>query len=200
MITSANGSRRILSLALGSLALALIGVGVVAAIGQTPPANPNATIIAEFQKRVDAYAALHKKLESTLPALSKESTPQQIDGHQRNLAGLIAKERVTAKQGDVFTLEMQSMVRELVKQVFAKGDAKLLRASIMDENPGPVKLTINGRYPDTVPMASMPTDVLKGLPPLPESLEFRFVGETLVLFDAHAHTIVDYVPNALPKA
>ena len=200
MITPANGSRRILSLALGSLALALIGVGVVAAIGQTPPANPNATIIAEFQKRVDAYAALHKKLESTLPALSKESTPQQIDGHQRNLAGLIAKERVTAKQGDVFTLEMQSMVRELVKQVFAKGDAKLLRASIMDENPGPVKLTINGRYPDTVPMASMPTDVLKGLPPLPESLEFRFVGETLVLFDAHAHTIVDYVPNALPKA
>src|SRR5688572_15252520 len=159
MITSANGSRRILSLALGSLALALIGVGVVAAIGQTPPANPNATIIAEFQKRVDAYAALHKKLESTLPALSKESTPQQIDGHQRKIAGLIAKERVTAKQGDVCTLEMQSMVRELVKQVFAKGDARLLRASIMDENPGPGKLTINGRYPDTVPMASMPTDV-----------------------------------------
>jgi hypothetical protein len=51
-----------------------------------------------------------------------------------------------------------------------------------------------------VPMASMPTDVLKGLPPLPESLEYRFVGETLVLFDPHAHTIADFVPNALPKA
>ena len=200
MIRSANGSRRILSLALGSVALVLVGIVVVAAMDQTPPVNPNAKTIAEFQKRVEAYSAMHKKLESTLPALSKESTPEQIDGHQRNLAGLVAKERITAKQGDLFTLEMQAMVRDLIKQVFVKGDAKLLRASIMDENPGPVKLTINGRYPDTVPMASMPTDVLKGLPPLPEELEYRFVGETLVLFDPHAHTIADFVPNALPKA
>ena len=196
----APGSRRFLLFALGSLVFALLAFVAVGAIGQNPPVNPNAKTIAEFTKRVEDYAALHKKLESTLPALSKESTPQQIDGHQRNLAGLIAKERVTAKQGDLFTVEMQAMVRELVKQVFAKGDAKLLRASIMDENPGPVKLTVNGRYPDTVPMASMPTDVLKGLPPLPEALEYRFVGETLVLFDSHAHTIADFVPNALPKA
>ena len=199
MIRPASGSRRILSLALGSLALVLLGFVAVGAIGQTPPVNANAKIIAEFQKRIEAYAALHKKLESTLPALTKDVHAEEIDGHQRNLAGLIAKERVTAKQGDLFTPDMQAIVRDLVKQVFASGDAKALRASIMDDNPGPVKLTINGRYPDTVPMASMPPDVLKGLPPLPDSLEYRFVGETLVLFDPHAHTIADFVPNAVAQ-
>jgi len=194
----AGGSRRIVILA--SLASGWLGFVAVGAYAQTPPVNANAKTIADFRTRVDAYAALHKKLEATLPALSKESTPQQIVGHQDNLAGLIAKERIRAKQGDLFTPAMQTMIRELMKQAFAHGDAKLLRASIMDENPGPVKLTINGKYPDTVPLTTMPTEVLKGLPPLPEGLEYRFIGETLILLDPHAHIIADFVPNALPKA
>ena len=196
----ASGSRRIPSLALGSLALVLFGFVAVSANEQAAPVNPNAKTLADFKARVDAYHALHNKLEGTLPALSKETTPERIVAHQDTLAGLIAKERVAAKQGDLFTPAMQILVRDLIKQVFSGGDAKQLRASIMDDNPGPVKLTINGRYPDTVPMASMPTGVLKGLPTLPDTLEYRFVGETLVLFDVHAHTIADFVPTALPKA
>ena len=45
----------------------------------------------------------------------------------------------------------------------------------------------------------MPPDVLKALPPLPESLEYRFVGDSLILLDPHAHIIVDFLPNALPR-
>ena len=41
--------------------------------------NADAAVIAEFMKHVDEYMALHKKLESTIPALPKDASPQQID-------------------------------------------------------------------------------------------------------------------------
>jgi hypothetical protein len=33
---------------------------------------------------------------------------------------------------------------------------------------------------------------------LPKNLEYRFVGKALVLRDARADTIVDWIPNTLP--
>jgi hypothetical protein len=58
---------------------------------------------------------------------------------------------------------------------------------------------VNGRYPDEVPLATMPARILKELPKLPKALEYRFVGTTLVLLDVPAHVIVDFIPNALPS-
>jgi len=37
------------------------------------------------------------------------------------------------------------------------------------------------------------------LPKLPEDLEYRFIGDRLVLHDIHADTIVDVIENAFPK-
>ena len=61
-----------------------------------------------------------------------------------------------------------------------------------------VPLTVNGRYPDTVPLSTVPPQVLQNLPTLPEDLEYRFVGRRLILLDTHAHTIADYMDRALP--
>jgi hypothetical protein len=30
-------------------------------------------------------------------------------------------------------------------------------------------------------------------------MEYRFVGRHLILLDAHAHVIADFIPDALPK-
>ena len=68
----------------------------------------------------------------------------------------------------------------------------------MDENPGVPKIVVNERYPDTVPLSTIPPQVLQGLPKLPEEMEFRFVGNTLVLMDVHAHIIADFIPDAFP--
>jgi hypothetical protein len=35
------------------------------------------------------------------------------------------------------------------------------------------------------------------LPKLPEQLEYRLVGKTLIIRDVEANIIVDFVPNAL---
>lgn len=60
--------------------------------------------------------------------------------------------RATAKPGDIFTPETRPVITRLLATVFGGPDGKQLKASIMDENPvDPVamKLTVNGRYPDT---------------------------------------------------
>jgi hypothetical protein len=103
-----------------------------------------------------------------------------------------------AKQGDVFTQPGQLYIRALLQRLFVNVDHVKLRNTIQDENPWFVQIKVNGRYPDRVPLASMPPEVLKALPPLPEELEYRFVGAALILLDSHAHIVVDLVPNALP--
>lgn len=163
------------------------------------PVNPKREAPEEFKTRIDDYMALHKKLEATLPKLPKEATPVQIDSDQRTLAKLLASARATAKPGDIFTPAMQSFVRDLLQRLFVVADRKKLRDSIMDENPGPIALKVNGRYPDTVPLTTMPPEVLASLPRLPDELEYRFVGDAMILLDAHAHIVADFFPRVLPK-
>ena len=160
--------------------------------------NPDAKVLADFQKRVQDYVALHKKLEGSLPHLSKEATPQEIDQHQRALGKLMHDARADAKPGDLLTPAMQQQVRHLLRQVFHGTQGKQLLSSIFDENPMDVRLSVNGRYPDTVPLSTVPPQVLQNLPTLPEDLEYRFVGRRLILLDTHAHTIADYMDRALP--
>jgi hypothetical protein len=167
------------------------------AAAQKAPVNAHAATIAEFVKRVDAYAALHRKLESTIPELPKQGTPAQIDAHQRAMAKLIQDARKNAKPGDLFTREMQALVRSLLRPVFLGVDGLQMKAEILDkEFMGNVKLAVNGRYPDEVPLSTVPPQVLTSLPKLPEELEYRFVRQNLILLDPHAHIIADYVERA----
>ena len=68
----------------------------------------------------------------------------------------------------------------------------------MDDNVKFIPLTANQRYPDDVPLTTMPPGLLKALPELPEEMEYRFIGPHLILFDQHAHIIPDFIPDALP--
>ena len=58
---------------------------------------------------------------------------------------------------------------------------------------------MNARYPDTVPLTTVPPQVLQTLPKLTEDLEYRFIGDSLILLDGHAHIIADFIEDALPK-
>ena len=152
----------------------------------------------DFEARVKEYRTLEKKLAATLPKLPKRATPAQVDENQRALGGLIAKERAGAKRGDLLTPEMQALVKRILAEVLGGADGKTIKGSIMDENPGVPTLKVNDRYPDSIPLSTMPPQVLKALPKLEEELEYRFIGERLVLMDAHAHIIVDFTDDVLP--
>jgi hypothetical protein len=162
------------------------------------PDDANAAVIKEFVRRVDGYVALHKKQEATLPPLPKQTDPTIIDRHERALAKLIQAARTGAKQGDLFSGQMQALVRRLLAPVFAGADGAHVRAEIMDNESRKdvVTLTPNIRYPDDIPVSTVPPQVLQNLPKLPEEMEYRFVRQNLILFDPHAHIIPDWVPQA----
>jgi hypothetical protein len=163
-----------------------------------PPVNRDARVMAEFEERVKAYSTLHRELEATIPALPKQPTPEQINAHQIALAALIAKTRAKAAPGDIFTKETRALFRRYLARVFEGPQGRQLKASIMDENPGRLSLHINARYPESIPVTTVPPQVLQALPKLPDDLEYRFIGDRLILHDVHAHTIVDLIDEAIP--
>lgn len=169
------------------------------AAGAPPQTNQgDSQDLAEFQKRIRDYVALHKKVESGSKALPAKATPEQIDTALQQLSKGISTARANAKVGDLFDPAMQAWVRRTLQREFSGPDGKDLRASILDENPIGASVRVNGTYPDSIPLSTMPPKVLEALPKLPDELEFRFVGDRLILFDHHAHLIVDYVDRALP--
>ncbi len=169
-------------------------------VGPLTPADSQA--LATMIERVKEYTKLHIKIERSLPKLPKEATPEQIDKNQRALEKLVQEARATAKPGDIFTPEARPVIKRLLANVFGGPDGKQLKSSIMDENPvtpAAMKLTVNRRYPDSVPLASVPPQVLQTLPKLTEDLEYRFIGYWLILLDVHAHVIADFIEDALPE-
>jgi hypothetical protein len=163
-----------------------------------PMSESDAQGLAEFNERVTAYTALHQKLEATLPAQPKETTPEVIHKHQNALAELIVQARKNARQGDIITPATQLVFRQVLARVFKGEEGRELKASILDENPGNVGLQVNRRYPDEIPLSTVPPQVLAALPKLPKDLEYRFIGDRLILLDVHAHTIADYMDKAFP--
>lgn len=170
-----------------------------------PPANTarplserDAQGLAQFNERVTAYAALHEKLEATLPPRPTETTPAIIHKHQLTLARLIVEARKDAQQGDIITPATQLVFRQILARVFQGEQGRELKAAILDENPGNVGLKVNGSYPDEIPLSTVPPQVLSALPRLPADLEYRFIGGRLILLDVHAHIIADYMDKAFP--
>jgi hypothetical protein len=161
--------------------------------------NPDARLAVEFTNRVQGYLALHKKAAEGLTKLSKEATPEEIDQHQRNLARALQQLRPKAQPAELFTKEIRAYFRRQLQSVFVGAEGRTLKASIMDENPGPVRVSVNSRYPDTIPLSTMPPQVLASLPKLPVELEYRFIGDRLILLDVPAHLVVDFIEDALPR-
>jgi hypothetical protein len=164
-----------------------------------PLSEGDARALATMNERLKEYVELHRRVEKTLPKLPDQATPKQIDTNQRKFEQLIRKERASAKRGEIFTPEAEPVIKQLLANVFSGPDGKQLKDSIMDENPVGMKLAVNGRYPDTVPISTVPPQVLQTLPALSEDMEYRFIGDNLILLDAHAHVIADFIPDAFPK-
>ena len=162
-----------------------------------PPTNPQADVIVKFENRVKTYVELRDKLDETLKDVPKQTDPASADRHQRALEKLVQTSRKSAKVGDIFTPDMQALTRRLLRPIFSGKDGRQIRDEIHDnEYKGNAPLRVNARYPDEVPLSTVPPQVLTSLPKLPGELEYRFVGTSLILFDPHAHIIVDFMERA----
>ena len=51
-------------------------------------------------------------------------------------------------------------------------------------------------WPEQVLYGYVPPQLLAALPRLPAELQYRIIGNSLVLWDHHANLIVDFLPGA----
>jgi hypothetical protein len=89
----------------------------------------------------------------------------------------------------------------MIKEEYSRRPPPVLdaREDTQDELPNFVP-EVNQLYPTTYPLATFPPSLLPLLPRLPEQLEYRVVQQYLILRDVEANLIVDFMPNAMPRA
>jgi len=158
--------------------------------------NPTAAALAEFTKHVNAYMDLHKKQEAGEPDVKKGATPAEVMVFEKGLAERIKTARATAKQGDVFTPDVVPILKKIFADYYQRRSGREIRL-LFDEVPN-FKPLVNMTYPVTSPKANFPPRLALTMPQLPDELEYRLVGDSLVLRDTEANLIVDYIPNIAP--
>lgn len=161
---------------------------------QKPPTNADAQIIADYKARIDKYVALRKKADDSAPPLKPSNDGAEIKLAQQGLAERIGAARAGVKPGDIFTPAIAAKFRSLLKPP-AKETG--VREVLKEDKPAVLSFKVNGPYPDKQPVVTVPPNILETLPPLPKDIEYRFIGKHLILRDAKANLIIDYVPNAI---
>jgi hypothetical protein len=160
--------------------------------------NPTGAQVKAFLDRVNAYVEQRKELEKGLKPLSPTDQTSAVEQREAVLAERIRAARRGARQGDLF-----GGVAPLFKEILARDrvnrGARDTGAALQEVPPRSIP-TVNGEYPRRAVLATVPPLVLANLPPLPDSIEYRFLGLDLILRDRASNLVVDFIPGALPAS
>jgi len=170
-------------------------------IGSPDTATETTAALTDFQKRVNAYAELHKKLAKGTTQLRETSDPAKINQAEAALAAKVQTARSEAKQGDIFTPDVRPIFRRLLAPELKGPEGRDTKAILEDDAPpeSAIPFKVNATYPESQPLPTVPAGVLASLPTLPDPLEYRIIGRHLLLLDTASDVIVDYLPNAIRK-
>jgi len=138
---------------------------------------------------------LHKKEEAAVPDVKKGATPAEVMVFEKGLAERIKAARTTAKQGDVFKPDVVPILKKIFADYYQRRSGREIRL-LFDEVPN-FKPQVNMTYPTSSPKANFPPRLSLTMPQLPDELEYRLVGDSLILRDSEANLIVDYIPNII---
>jgi hypothetical protein len=174
--------------------------------GTPYPSTSTDPVIKDFNERVQRYSDLRKRIEDAAPPIDKKREPEAavILAHEQALAVGIRAARAKAVEGDIFTPAIQKTLIEVINGELSSGTGAVARKIILGEgnptNPESatrVDLQVNAKYPSKAPLSTVPPSLLLKLPPLPNGIDYRFVGRHLILHDSKANLIVDVLRNAI---
>ena len=185
-------------LAVGTLTLAVAMPSYVQP-STAVPARAGDPAFAPFGEAVARYLSLVQRLHLEVPELRVTSQSAEISNRSTMLAGAIQRARPGAVQGGFFDAATARVIRERLASSLRGEEVATLLDGINDEPIVKGPPTVHLRFPAASSLATMPSRLLAALPPLPQELEFRFVGRALVLRDRDAAMILDYLPDALPR-
>jgi len=166
-----------------------------------------ASLSAEDQKTVKSFldaAKAYLAIEQNAPSQTKlkpTTDVSELEKRRAALRRLIVAARPDAKQGDLFTPTVALLFRRLMGQAMDGAEGSKIRRSLQNAEPvaaeGAPQIAVNHGYPNQKgqPLQSAPATMLQYLPLLPKGLEYRMVGNILVLRDSEANLVVDYLPN-----
>jgi len=161
------------------------------------PATPP---VQAFESATRDYVRMHRRLESQVGAIHLNITVAELNRIIEELAVAIRAERPDAKQGDFFTPALAPELRARIDYALAMNgfSAADVRQNQQRDaiDSGAAVLRVNGTFPWALGTAMFPC-VNAALPPLPPELQYRIVGDALVLIDVHASLIVDLLPHVL---
>ena len=183
---------------------ALAAVPVYAQTKAPEPATPltaeDRKALAEFNQRLQEYVAIRKEVNRGDAKQRETRDPAKIADARAMLAAKIREKRATAKPGDILSPHIQQHFRKFIAPELTGVKGQNTKGSIKDEAPAPgaVKMAVNAEYPKDQPLGTVPPNVLKALPELPEGIEFRFVDNYLTLRDAESNLIIEFMPRAIP--
>ena len=178
------------------IALAML---VTASVTAQSPERASAALTA-FESQVQDYARMHRRLERPLGRIEIGTPVVEINRIITQLAAAIRAERGAARQGEFFAPAVVDVLRAritaaLLEHQYAIED--LRAASRVDGvDYAQVRLKVNDTFPWILATA-MFACVIEALPPLPPEMQYRIVGDDLLLVDIHASLIVDILPRAL---
>ena len=170
-----------------------VALSVVSAQEHT---NPTAAAVAAFNKQTKAYLDVRAGVESKTGSQKMTANPQEIVASEKALADGIRAVRAAGKQGDVFVPDVVPLFKKIFADYYARRTGRERRL-VFDEVPD-FKPQVNMTYPVRVAKATFPPRLALALPQLPDSLEYRIVGNDLILRDGKSNLIVDFIPNVLP--
>jgi len=150
-----------------------------------------------FLDRLHEYMTFHNNVEKMVPPITQTSSPEEIAKREAALGATLIKQRPDAKEGDFFIKEYQPHLIKIIREDFVSRPMADRKALIV-ELPKDVKIGVNMVYPPTLPLATFPGKLLKALPELPKGLEYRIVGQHLILRDVTGNVIVDILRNVFP--
>jgi hypothetical protein len=175
-------------------ALMCLSLSAVPAIAGTQDAA-----MKDFTHRVKAYMELRRHAAERVPPLSLSWDLKTLAATSDALADEIRAARPAAKVGDIFSPEIVVVFQDRIGAALRRHayDAADVLYDVTSDAPALRSVAkVNGRF-DWTFGALMPGCVITALPPLPDELQYRFVGQDLVLVDIDAGLIVDILPLAL---
>jgi hypothetical protein len=181
--------------------IALFSAQSVTAAGQGgAPSVSDAAALGQFEAAIAKYVALREALVAEkITGPKVNSTSAELNRASDALAAAIRRARGNAKRGDVFVTTVTPVFKHRLEDVVRRDHLGPVLSNIDDEGPATTTPSIHLRFPVATAMATMPPSLLAALPALPKSLEYRIVGEYLVLRDVEAAMIIDFIPAVVPR-
>jgi hypothetical protein len=174
----------------------------------------DAETLKKFQEEVQEYVRLRAKVLAKVPAVTDQSTAEELAIHQRALTDTIVQYRKGEKQGEIFKPSVEAAIRRTLQRELTGPDGPAMINEIkqgnprLEGNPLPqnptreatqrVELRVNAVYPAAAPFSSVPPSLLLKLPLLPDEVRYRFVGRALILRDTEANVILDFIRDVVP--